>query len=658
MSFEDELRQSLAARAHDVAPDPALFARVQSRIRRGRTFRLALAGVAGAFALTGVALAAPTLMDRRVEFEPGPVGEQPASEVPTPRETDTEPAEVGAIGSAQMVFTDDSGLYSKAIDGESAEVIVPGCPAGSDCAYEPIAHVAARPAPRGAAVTGVAAGCGGVTFSGERPPLATELCPTSAVFSPDGRHLAYVAQADDQQGEWFLHTLDWTDEGPGGNEASFGLGVGADSTVRLDEWTWSSASDGGAKGRLYLRVASADGTMILRRPIERQGDGALALPPGGTGSRELFSVQNFSAVAMSSGGSAGDEYVLEVHVAGGAVDAAHIAGVDSSSLDLPATVFGEFDAEAIDGLWLTALDQDIVLGDGLGRAWTAHVVAEQAPVFVPLDGTVVHADLVQEVEAPALAASDPPAAQTGTQVDVFFGMAGADACVASQPVQREVEGPGVARGALTELLEGPTSRESNEGIETPFNANTAGALRDITISGGRARVDLRDFSGVVGTDSCTKSAILDSLDKTLRQFPTVTSTRYSFEGSTRAWDSWLGSDTEHPAIPPAVQETADRVRGAAQTKDYTALRRLSSETSCTLSDQKEPCVPVWKDQEANGDDPLGVLAGLLEGPPTRSSTAPMWVWPAEFADPSGGYSGPRVGIDEAGVWRYYVQEGG
>jgi hypothetical protein len=168
-------------------------------------------------------------------------------------------------------------------------------------------------------------------------------------------------------------------------------------------------------------------------------------------------------------------------------------------------------------------------------------------------------------------------------------------------------------------------------------------------------VDLADFSADVGTDSCTKSAILDGLDKTLLQFPTVTSTRYSFDGDVDAWEAWLGASSEGP--PAAVTTTSQAIHAAAADHDWAALRRLSEGTSCTLSDQPEPCVPYWRDQEARGEDPLGTLVELLELPAAKIPDAPMWVWPEEWAAGEG-YSGPRIGIDEDGVWRYYVQEGG
>src|SRR3712207_9453885 len=70
--FEDRLRQSLQARAHDVTPDPTMFARVQSRVRRGRNFRFALVGATATLVLAGTAIAAPRLIQNEARFQDPP----------------------------------------------------------------------------------------------------------------------------------------------------------------------------------------------------------------------------------------------------------------------------------------------------------------------------------------------------------------------------------------------------------------------------------------------------------------------------------------------------------------------------------------------------------------------------------------------------------
>ena len=689
MSMEDRLRRSLEARADDVTPDPALFSVIQSRIRRGRTFRFALAGVAATLAIGGAALAAPALIERRIEFEPPDLATQPAPDAtaePTPTTIAppaTEPAPVVGTSAPTMVFTDGEGIYSMAIDGESAEVLVPfGCPENATCDYAPKRNVAARPGAEtdGPVVAVGATACNQLTYTGADEQTGEDLeaalgvpyfCSGASVaFSPDGRHLALVAQADEN---WFLYVIDWNDDGPVGSGTSFDLGLEADAQVRLEEWTWLDESSESAEGQLFLKVDDETGTHIIIRDIERQGDGAIALPSSDQGMLEpgpaqLAGETSSYVVAYASGAEGPThEYTVETDIqcCDYAVGRVQLIRQDRTSgdtfaVDLPRRARPQ-SPEDMERLWITAAGDDVVLGDGRGNAWTARWSGDAAPALVPLDVRMVDAELL---EGPAGTPAVTPSAAATVPVEVHFGMEGAEACVANQQVTRLVEGPRVARGALTELLEGPTSRESNEGIVSPFNANTAGLLNDVTIEGGYATVDFSaELTEAVGTDACVKSAIIDSLDKTLLQFSTIKSTLYRFDGDGEAWRAWIGQDAEFGHTPPqAVVETADAIRAAAEVKDWPALRELSRDTACMLSDQQGPCVPYWKDQEANGGDPLGLMVQVLREAPTNNPDAPgprMWVWPPEWADPqASGYNGPRIGIDEDGVWRYFVQQGG
>ena len=673
MSFEDRLRRSLETRADDVTPDPALFSVVQSRIRRGRTFRFALAGVAATLTIGGAALAAPTLINRRIEFEPRDLATQPQG---TPDATPTAPATVPATEapppvvagpSAIMVFTDGAGVYSMATDGESAEeLIADPCPQAASCdrSYS-WQHVAAAPGADPAAPRAVAAmGCGGLGISGKDTPVMEDTCPTSVTLSPDARHVAWVGQAG-AEGQWTLQTADWTGVGIG-DTASFGLDLRAEAEVRIEDWVW--AEDGEeATGWLFLRVVGPDVTDVYRLGIERQGDGALAVPSTTLDRVETEAGWTTIAFAYGGGDYAEQEdtlYRMEVQLGSDGVEAARIfrtVGPEGGGiLNLPVKELtrrtpGNQRFE-LSWLWMTASGSTVVYGSGPEQtAWVADFSTSN-PGPTPLGATISHADLV-----PPQPDAGPTSPLKTLPVQVHFGMEGAEACVANQQVTRFVQPPAMARGALTELLEGPTSRESNEGIVSPFTANTAGLLNDITIVDGRAKVDFSsELTEAVGTDGCVKSAIIDSLDKTLSQFSTITSTRYTLNGDSEAWNIWIGQDSEHTPPPAAVTETAEAIRAAAEVKDWQALRELSRETACTMSDQQGRCVPYWKDQEAQGEDPLGVMVQILGEAPTQNRDAPtMWVWPPEWSNPeASGYNGPRIGIDEDGVWRYFVQEGG
>ncbi|MBW3657600.1 MAG: hypothetical protein KY457_03105 [Actinobacteria bacterium] len=90
-------------------------------------------------------------------------------------------------------------------------------------------------------------------------------------WSPDGQHIAWVEPAGD--GGWTLRTVGMADNGPTGADAAFGLDIAA-GLVRIADWTWTDeAADGTARGTVTL----VDEGRHYVVPVERQGDGALAV---------------------------------------------------------------------------------------------------------------------------------------------------------------------------------------------------------------------------------------------------------------------------------------------------------------------------------------------------------------------------------------------
>ena len=101
--------------------------------------------------------------------------------------------------------------------------------------------------------------------------------------------------------------------------------------------------------------------------------------------------------------------------------------------------------------------------------------------------------------------------------------------------------PRVLTAALTALLAGPTTQERDGGLTSWFSPATAGLLRGVTLTDGRAIVDLRDLRTVIpGASSSAGSALLLSqLDATVFRFPTVSSVEYRIDGSCTAFTEWL-----------------------------------------------------------------------------------------------------------------------
>ena len=131
-------------------------------------------------------------------------------------------------------------------------------------------------------------------------------------------------------------------------------------------------------------------------------------------------------------------------------------------------------------------------------------------------------------------------------VSVFMprGDPGLD-CRDVRRVPRAVEAPAVLRGAMTALLAGPTPAERAEGYGGWFSAQTADALRGVSVRDGVAHVDLADLRRVIpnASSSCGSALLLAQLDRTATQFGTVRRAVYSFDGDVDAFYQWLGLES-------------------------------------------------------------------------------------------------------------------
>lgn len=90
--------------------------------------------------------------------------------------------------------------------------------------------------------------------------------------------------------------------------------------------------------------------------------------------------------------------------------------------------------------------------------------------------------------------------------------------------------PGVARASINQLLQGPTTEEVAEGLGTAIPAGTT--LQDIRIEDGVAYVDFDATLGEGVAGSAMVMAIREQIERTLTQFPTVSSVEISIEGET------------------------------------------------------------------------------------------------------------------------------
>jgi spore germination protein GerM len=131
---------------------------------------------------------------------------------------------------------------------------------------------------------------------------------------------------------------------------------------------------------------------------------------------------------------------------------------------------------------------------------------------------------------------------TTHQVEVFFTNLERGEIGQVFPVTREITDEDHVRGALTQLLAGPTAQERAQGYSSWFSAATADLLLAVRVSDGEAVVDLDlRLPRVIpnASTSAGSTALLAELDATLLQFPEVTATRYRLDGDEAAFAEWL-----------------------------------------------------------------------------------------------------------------------
>lgn len=210
-------------------------------------------------------------------------------------------------------------------------------------------------------------------------------CPGRPAFAPDGSHLAWMADAGDggaTSGEFTLETLGW-DDGPADSTATFSLSANPAELMILTvlDWVWTEDA---TTGQLLLAGTDGHGTVsALTVPIEAQGDGAVALPADATAEQVTPFVfdagQDRFALLQAHGhrsdpAAVGPEYTLEERTrADEGRDLAVVRGdggdAAGEDLVLPEGLLRVNETGEVDDVWMTARGDEVLLGDGAGRAW-------------------------------------------------------------------------------------------------------------------------------------------------------------------------------------------------------------------------------------------------------------------------------------------------
>lgn len=229
-------------------------------------------------------------------------------------------------------------------------------------------------------------------------PLATPAFPgspiPSAVWSPDGGHLAVVTQPGEGQ-PLDLHVRGWTDDGPDGDEfgrrtASFVL----DTTdpYRAAQWVAvSQGSDGAFEGQLVL--VDVLGRRAATLDLEVQADGGPAVPDStvrpdrATGVLDLVMTGPFGPTRIDAVLRLTDDGPVVSHVLG-PVTGDDPGAVEYADVDLSALV-GPRDVPVL-AVWRSGL---LVALDPAEPRLVDRATGELLPV--PIDTEVVAADAIR-----------------------------------------------------------------------------------------------------------------------------------------------------------------------------------------------------------------------------------------------------------------------
>ena len=125
------------------------------------------------------------------------------------------------------------------------------------------------------------------------------------------------------------------------------------------------------------------------------------------------------------------------------------------------------------------------------------------------------------------------------------------------PVRRTIEStPAVARAALTELLKGPTADERADRLSSAIPSETA--LRDISLSGGVATVDL-DGTFDDGGGSASMLGRVAQIVATLTRFPTIERVAFRIDGAPVEAVGGEGVVVDPPVGRRAIEEQTPQI---------------------------------------------------------------------------------------------------
>lgn len=691
--IEQRLRDALHSSAGEVVPDPNTWRRVEQRVRRARMLTWAGAGAGmAAAAIAAFAIVTSLRPVDRVELRPNPVATQPGAPEGTfvyPGADDLDPANFPGPATG-YVFTD--GESTAAINLETNEMrglpFVGCADSYPDCyQYGPtvLPDVAMSPLPA-TMLVGVVLQMGfercheATAFEATQTTDSTrpisEGCASSIALSPDGAFAAVGISDTDT-----VQLVPMPRQSPPGAVDPVDLGLHhALVDITVDDWFEDESGD------WHLLVSGTRGPSAQGRrsvfavPLQRDAPN----PTVGGRPVALEDVDGWTTITVDGGYALQVRYEMEDGELPAQMRLTRLG--TAHAVPVPAQVLESARSKPSQP-WLAADELSVMVGDGMSMAWTvtyagslSEAIRKQVGVsddkgfspFAKRDEAILAADFYRTAEGAVETASEEPD-KAARKVDVFFVQRAdpeAGDCTAVTSLSRQVEGPGVLRGALTELLKGPTAAEKADGYTSIFGPATTGTLNDVEIDAGIAHVDLADFRDEVSeaSTSCGSTAMLTALDATVLQFPTIEQVVYSLDGSVSAFYDFVqrpapNLPVREEQLPLAVEKTREAIRLAAGDGNLDRLRALittGEDFMCLPGPGGRSCVAFWEEQAQGGKvDPFGKMLELLGRPPQKQSFAERYVWaepvPADAEEPEGGPASASIGIDADGTWSFFLQ---
>jgi hypothetical protein len=205
---------------------------------------------------------------------------------------------------------------------------------------------------------------------------------------------------------------------------------------------------------------------------------------------------------------------------------------------------------------------------------------------------------------------------------------------------REVAGPAVARAALEELVEGPSSADTAAGLSSAIPVGTK--VLGVDIADGVATADLSSAFGS-GGGSLSMSLRIAQVTYTLTQFPTVQRVSFQLEHEpitslggeglmldepqTRAdWESVTPAILVESPVPGASVHSPFHVRGTSNTFEATYLVRLTDSAGKVVYEQNG--------MATSGTGTRGTFDQTVTYSGAASGTAVLRLWESSAKDGS------------------------